>query len=292
MFSQFFGHYLLNNSVITNVQLNEALVKKSETRVKLGVLAINAGFMTAAQVEEVHQQQMRVDKRIGDIAVDMGFLTTAQVDELLGSQKSAHLLLGQTLVDLEYMTNAQFENALVDYKKQYQLDDSDFADETVDKTRDIVSEFLGFNDIRNFDFCVDYISLLFKTLTRFVSDEFTPLEPICGSDIDFDLMVTQYIKGAFSAYTAISFEPDAMSAFAAKYAKEDISDTEYAEAVASEFLNLHNGLFAVNVSTERNIELSLLPQVTEKNAWISTDNFCIELPISFPFGVVRFVIVL
>lgn len=75
MFTQFFGSFLLNRKIVSPANLRVALEKKDTTRVKLGVLAINAGYMTAKQVDAVHKKQATVDKRIGDIAVDMGYLT-------------------------------------------------------------------------------------------------------------------------------------------------------------------------------------------------------------------------
>ena len=93
MFTQFFGSYLLNRKIVSPANLRVALEKKDTTRVKLGVLAINAGYMTAKQVDAVHKKQATVDKRIGDIAVDMGYLTEAQVEELLSRHKTGCLLL-------------------------------------------------------------------------------------------------------------------------------------------------------------------------------------------------------
>ena len=57
MFTQFFGNYLLNQRLVSPEQLTEALELQKTTRLKLGVLAINAGYMTAAQVDEVHNAQ-------------------------------------------------------------------------------------------------------------------------------------------------------------------------------------------------------------------------------------------
>ena len=91
MFTQFFGSYLLNKKIVSPANLRVALEKKDTTRVKLGVLVINAGYMTAKQVDAVHKKQATVDKRRGDIAVDMGYLTEAQVEELLSSQKTGCL---------------------------------------------------------------------------------------------------------------------------------------------------------------------------------------------------------
>ena len=112
MFTQFFGSYLLNKKIVSPANLRLALEKKDSTRVKLGVLAINAGYMTSKQVDAVHRKQATVDKRIGDIAVEMGYLTEAQVEELLSSQKTGCLLLGQALVDMGCLTNEEFEMVL------------------------------------------------------------------------------------------------------------------------------------------------------------------------------------
>ena len=75
MFTQFFGNYLLHQQLVSPEHLSEVLQSMKTTRLKLGVLAINAGYMTAEQVEKAHTEQQRVDKRIGEVMVDMGFLT-------------------------------------------------------------------------------------------------------------------------------------------------------------------------------------------------------------------------
>ena len=74
MFSQFFGAYLLNEGKVTKEQLAKALDEKKNTRMRLGVLAINDGLMTAEQVEHVNLTQQTVDKLFGDLAVDLGYL--------------------------------------------------------------------------------------------------------------------------------------------------------------------------------------------------------------------------
>ena len=48
MYTQLFGGYLLNHGILTTAQLAAVMDQAKETRVKLGVLAINAGYMTAA----------------------------------------------------------------------------------------------------------------------------------------------------------------------------------------------------------------------------------------------------
>jgi len=289
MLSQFFGHYLLEHELITRAQLLDAIAHKAGTNIKLGVLAINAGFLTAEQVEAIHRRQETVDKRIGDIAVELGFLTVKQINELLSAQRPSHLLLGQALVDAGVLTNAQFESALNKYKATYIIDDRDFADEQDDKLNTVVSAYIKTANTKATAFPVDYVTLLFKSLTRFISDDYTPLALTTAAEGD-SVFVTQEIRGDFSASSGLEASLATLHAFSALFAKEDITSiADYAEDAASEFLNQHNGLFAVNMSTSRSIELMLEPQAVKSG----TDDICKEngivVPVLFSFGVVRFV---
>ena len=120
MFAQFFGGYLFNHKLCTAEDLTQAFEAKKHTRLRLGVLAINAGLMTAEQVEHVNITQQSVDKRFGDLAVELGYVTADDVEKLLAQQPTDYLLLGQTLVNNGALTNAEFEKALKDYKAENQ----------------------------------------------------------------------------------------------------------------------------------------------------------------------------
>ena len=295
MLSQFFNHYLLESGLVTREQLLEALSHKADTRVKLGVLAINAGFMSAEQVETIHRRQEKVDKRIGDIAVELGFLTTKQINELLSAQRPAHLILGQALVDEGVLTNAQFESAWNQFRAKYVLDDGDFTDEKDDKLAMVLSSYLKAKNTKEAAFPVDYILLLLKSLTRFITDDYTPLSevPCMGTDAVY---ITQAIKGDLTAVSRIVCSPTTLTALASLFAKTlytdvDITESEeYTEASVSEFLNLHNGLFAVNMSTARSIELALEPQELTRGGDCACKDNCVVLPICFSFGEVTFML--
>ncbi|MBQ8568995.1 MAG: chemotaxis protein CheX [Oscillospiraceae bacterium] len=290
MFTQFFGNYLLNKRLVEPQQLAEALSALKTTRVKLGVLAINAGYMTAAQVEKVHAEQQRIDKRIGEIAVDMGFMTLAQVDELFSSQSGTHLLLGQALVDRGAMTNAEFETALNAYKAENSLTDSDFKENDNAKIHTVIKEFYRFDGASD-ELMVEYIDLLFKNIVRFIGDDFTPLNCEKITSYEYTNASIQKINGQFSCTSAIDAEDAAYIAFASRYAGEELDAVdEMADASAGEFLNLHNGLFAVNVSNDSGVELVLEPQNVIRNEKQTglTDTY--KIPLAFPFGTVTFIL--
>lgn len=285
MFTQLFGHYLLNKNYITTEQLRKALEEKNNTRVKLGALAIDAGYMTAQQVEKVHEAQKRLDKRIGDIAVEMGFLTDEQVGELLSKQKTANIVIGQTLIDLGYMTNAKFEEALAEYKSS-----AGFTSEDNDDTlAENITAVFGLDDLSDKDFYVEYLLLFVRNMVRFIGDDFAFAECAKNPEFKSEYLCSQDITGKVSAYTAIGCDKAAFYALASRYAGEEVADDEFAEACAGEFLNLQNGLFAVNVSNLEGVELDLTPQVSEKDVTLNIDDG-IKVSLAFSFGTVNIVI--
>lgn len=290
MFTQFFGNYLLHHQLVSPEHLSEVLQTMKNTRLKLGVLAINAGLMTAEQVEKAHDEQQRVDKRIGDVMVDMGFLSKDQVEELFKTQPAGHLLLGQTLVDKGYMTNAEFEKAINDYKQENSITESDFSDANSDAAKKLVKSFYNFENGENPAYMTEYVSLLFKNLIRFIGDDFTPMEA-CIADEPITKCVIQRIEGGTNAVTAIQADDKAIVDFASRFAKEQLDAAdEYAEACVSEFINLHNGLFAVNMSNDNGVELKLQPQYACESLDLSDVPTACVIPVCFSFGTVNFVI--
>ena len=287
MFTQFFGNYLLNKGIVSAEKLSEALSAQKNIRLKLGVLAINAGLMTAEQVDAVHNEQQRVDKRIGDLMVEMGYVTREQVEELFKTQPSGHLLLGQALVDSGTMTNAQFEAALQDYKAENGISDADFNGANDEKTETILAGLYELEGSPMEKYITGYIALLFKNIIRFIGDDFTP---VFSSSISSPNYVSQKMNGAFSISSAIVTDNDANIEFASRFAGEKLTeDDDYADACVSEFLNLHNGLFAVNLSNETGKELQLEPQENTVPDFSEYSTIC-EIPVCFSFGTVKFII--
>lgn len=287
MYTQFFGHYLLNKKIVTPDQLREALEIKNDTKAKLGSLAINAGYMTASQVEEVHEEQKRVDRRIGDIAIEMGYLTHEQVDELLKQQKTANLLLGQALIDKGYITNAVFEESINNYKSESEIFDENISDDQLEL---IIRDICRNNKINN-EFYYTYIALIIKNFIRFIGDDFVPMDALDISQCSCDCICSQSIIGDVNAYVAISGDESTLTRFAERYAEESLdSYDEMAEASVGEFLNLQNGLFSVNLSNSDDIELSITPQVAERNIQLNFDKSGFVIPIAFSFGTINVII--
>ena len=300
MFTQLFGHYLLNKGVVTAQQLQAALEAMANTRVRMGALAIDAGIMTAEQVDAVHAEQRHVDKRFGNIAVDMGYITSDQVCELLAKQQTANIVLGQALIDNGSITNAQFQEALNDYKSSSVFDDSDDSDERLAK--DLTAIF-ALNEFEDSKFYIDYLLLLVRNVVRFIGDDFAFSGCKKVGAATYNCLCAQDITGAVSGYTAIGCDEKPFTSIASRYAVdsgEEADDAEefglfsevdeFVEACVGEFLNLQNGLYAVNVSNATNTELDLTPQISARNAEVKLDGG-IAVTLDFSFGSVDFIII-
>lgn len=271
MFSQYFGHYLLNRGLITNTQLQDALHFQETVHVKFGVIAVDKGFMTSSQVDEVHEKQKQMDKRFGEIAVELGYLTEDQVEDLISHQKQGYLYLAQALVDRGYMSMDQFSTALNDYKKEYSLSDSEFEAIRRGDIETLVDHILTADkeDVR--EKFGNYLSLFAKNMIRFIDRQALLEITEDNKVLDSTWLVSQEIVGDAPLFTAFAIDDEALLYVASKYAEEEIPEVdELAKDAISEFLNLHNGIYLVNMSNW-GTELSMNPQQLKENVKVTGD---------------------
>ena len=289
MYTQLFGHYLLNNGVIDADELHAALTAMSRIKAKLGAAAIDAGYMTADQVEEVHEAQHTVDKRFGDIAVEKGFLTEEQVRSLLSKQKNANLVLGQALIDFGFITNKQFEDALFDYKKRFSLISGESEEERMENE---MIEILGINNMQDSEFYAEYILLFIRNLIRFLGDDFSFSGVSRGVTVSMNYASSQDITGPISAHVVLGGTERGFIGIAARYAGENLMEIDgYTKACVGELLNLQNGLYAVNASNTKNVELDLTPQESEENIMLNVPENGIAVSLSFSFGDIKIAVI-
>jgi hypothetical protein len=288
---QFFGNYLLNRGLVTPAALADALHRQSDTRLSLDVLAVNAGYLTAAQVDAAYTELQKTDKNVGEVMADLGFLTKKQVDELLDSQPPGHLTLGQALVDGGHLTDEQFEAALAEYKKENEISEADFREVKDFAIKMLVQKFCNIMDEESSKYITSYLTLLFKNIIRFIGDDFAPLDIEYTKGRVCNKCVAQKIRGLISAVTIIDADESSMAGFASRFSKENLTDAdEYSYACASEFLNLHNGLYAVNLSNEEGGELGLDPQIAYEDYSLEYLENVYTVPLCFSFGAVNIVI--
>lgn len=144
------------------------------------------------------------------------------------------------------------------------------------------------------DFTKAYIKKLVQNVVLYVDSD------ISVGDIEFldsyalKDELSQEITGIPSAYSALDGDVRSLTAFAENYSHLGIAeyDSLCSEALL-DFLNLHNGLFIVHLSEQNMAELSLTvpKQNGEKNVKRSSQGQVTVIPITFSYGVVKFLLV-
>lgn len=284
MVNQYFGQYLLNNKKITAEQLVEVMDYERSVRVKLGVLAINAGFMTAEQVENIYQLQRVKDQRFGELAVAQGHLTYAQLEDLLGNQHCRHLALSQVLVDKEYFTLAQLEEILTSYKVENQLSQEEVqASDRIDLDQ-AGKQILDFSVVgAQGEVYLNYIGLLQRNIVRFLHTDPLLGKSEVASDSTCQWLVHQSIAGEISLFTGLAMDDNTLLAIARHYSGEVLEEIdELAKDSVAEFLNMVNGIFCVNASNQ-GMELDLQLQKVVHNQMPKLTNGY-RIPITLSFG--------
>ena len=141
------------------------------------------------------------------------------------------------------------------------------------------------------DYVIQYLSLLFNNLIRFIGDDFTPLDPIPCEEIPITYCVTQKIDGSIQLLSGLDVEEKTAIAFASHYVGDTFLEfDEYVKASVEDFLNLHNGLYNVNMSNSNSIELDLKPPIRIEDPVLSLEGKSYIIPIAYSFGILNFIL--
>lgn len=291
MYTQFFGNYLLEKGIITTEQLLDALREQSKVHLKLGTLAIHEGYMTAEEVDNVVIMQTHQDKKFGELAIEEQYLTEAQVNDLLNSQKPDYLLLGQVLIEKGILSNVQFENILIEYQSENELYDQDSSSFQKQKFDDLIRGMGLFTDEEQETRLVEYLQLLLTNLIRFVGNDFTILNPMPCGEYPALYCIKQYVQGNFEIHSYLDTNEETAIEFASRYANDSFTEfDEYVKASLEDFLNLHNGLYNVNMSNTYSDDLVLTPPEVHINDVLTFDDMHYIFPVIYPFGTINFVL--
>ncbi|MCH5332950.1 MAG: chemotaxis protein CheX [Agathobacter sp.] len=289
MYTQFFGNFLIANGYITQEQLLAAMQKEPKKHTKLGTLAMHAGYMTASEVDEIIIQQTHEDRKFGEVAIEIGYLTNEQVITLLKSQSPDFLLLGQVLLDDGILTNQEFEKILTDYRSQNELSDLDMLVEDQDAITKLFENFLIVSEKALPLKSRMYIELLFNNFVRFIGDEFSPLYVEEVREFPLECCVKQEVSGNYSIVSYLCMNEETAVAFASSYVEEQFFEYDvYVKASLEDFLNLHNGLFIVNVSNGSSTELVIGPPEQVEEPLLTFEHKTYHIPVLYTFGTVHF----
>jgi len=291
MYTQFFGNYLFSKGYVTKEQLIPALLRQSKDTVHIGTLALFSGYMSAKEIEYISQLQNEQGKTFSELAIENGYLTSEKVLELLNSKKPNFLVLGQILIEEGTFTYEQFENILTDYCSQNEFIDMELNKDNKDEIKRLLDSFSLLSEAAIPDFGKAYIELLFNNFVRFIGEDFIALPPDICTEFPVEHCVSQSINGKYAAKTYLNMDEDTAIAFASRYTNEEFKKfNEYVAASLEDFLNLHNGLFVVNVSNDHNKEHTLGILENINGSIIGFDHITYHFPIYYSFGIVHFLL--
>lgn len=229
----------------------------------------------------IHELQKKVDKKFGELAVEMNFLTKQQLEHLLGTQKQWHLLLGQVLIDKDYMSMEQYQSALEEYKKEHSLSEKEFVEGNLEE---IIKKTVSFKDSSLEKVFLDYVSLFTRSVIRFLGE--TPRLEANKKVPDYNApyLISQEVYGPVNFHTALVADKIMIKEIAEKFAHNSFAEVNrWVKASVAEFLNLHNGIFLLNMSNN-GMELELKPPETRENVSTTGMQKCYVLPVCLSSG--------
>lgn len=255
MFGVYFGKYLQDIGALSGEQYSEIIEASRHARVKMGLLAVSAGYMSEAQADEVNQLQAMKDARFGDIAIEKGYLTEEQVTELLKKQGDSYLLFVQALVERNLFTLEEIQKYQNNYKKTRRLTALDLdalKSSDIDKIIPLFTKGASAPAVVK-----DYIALMARNIVRFVDNKirFEKLEKVTTYTSKF--IASQSFQGDYDLFIGVGGAGNKQIGEA--YAKEkfDSVDEDCLDAVC-EFINVCNGLYASKIS-EEGTTIDMLP---------------------------------
>ncbi len=255
MFGVYFGKYLQDIGVLTGEQYNDIIEASRHARVKMGLLAVSAGYMSEAQADEVNQLQAMKDARFGDIAIDKGYLTEEQVTELLKKQGDSYLIFVQALVERNLLTLEQIQKYQNNYKKSERftaLDLDAIKSSDIDKIMPLFTKGASAPAAVK-----DYIALMARNIVRFIDNKvrFERIEKVNSYTSKY--IASQSFEGDYELFVGLGGAGNKYIGEA--YAKEEFGDIDEdcLDAVC-EFINVCNGLYASKLSEEKTT-LDMLP---------------------------------
>lgn len=145
------------------------------------------------------------------------------------------------------------------------------------------------------EFTRKYIKKLLLNIILYVDANISLCDIKFCENYHLEHEVSQEITGVPSAYSALDGNTKVLTAFAESYSKLGIAEYDsLCQEALLDFLNLHNGLFVVDLSEQNICELSLgVPKQSEdyyvKNSSDLTGRITL-IPVCFSYGVITFIL--
>ncbi len=104
--NKLFGKYLADHQMINENQLKEAILVQTEKRKKkIGSIMVEETMISQVQLDESLRRQRERNIKLGELLVESGYITLEQLNKALRIQKEyRRKRLGQIMVELKFLT--------------------------------------------------------------------------------------------------------------------------------------------------------------------------------------------
>jgi len=249
MFSQLFGRYLVEKSVIKEADYKSIISRQLSIHVKLGTIAIAEGFLTAEQVEDINLTQRGQDKCFGDIAVEKNYLTAEQTKILLEKQGDPYLQFIQLLKEVTKFTDSDIASC----EKQFQKEKGFSTAEMEALKQENLDALIPIFVFSSKPYVSDIAGLIVRNLIRFVSRDFYIGKAQKCEEFSYKHLASQKLSGDEEIHIALAEASDegAFLQVASKFSRQSIPEVnEDALDSVCEFINIASGLLASSLSSQ------------------------------------------
>jgi CheY-specific phosphatase CheX len=248
---KFFGQFLVEQGLVTNEALLNAIDLQDRNNLKLGEMAVSMGLVTPEDIKRAHNAQMSKDMRLGDLLVEMGLLTLDQVSDVATRQKNTHLYIGEALVQIGALTNDGLQKHLDAFKADQAQYVSNGIELPVTSPNSNIWEMTA--------------DLTYKMITRVLGLRFRPGKCALATTVAPNFMLAAMdLSGDVEARYLISVSEGLQKSIAKAILSEpsvDHEPTEVLEDTVMEFVNVVCGNVAAKAS-QMGVIMNINPPVT------------------------------
>lgn len=278
MFSQLFGHYLIDKRIITPDEYRATIENQLKVRVKLGTIAIAEGLLTEEQVDDINRLQMQQDKRFGDIAVEMGLLTDDQISALLAKQGNPYMQFVESITQSAGLSAGVIEKTLAVYQKENGFTDQDMEALKNDDIGALIPVFAKSDN----PLVTEIAGLVIKNVNRFITRDYYIGHISKAKSLSYHCLAGQRITGSGTYYAALaaSADDEAFQLVAGRFSgvKAARGSADSFDGVC-EFINVNDGLFASDQSENAGREFELEPVEAYQDQKVTGDFYILPIYI-------------
>ena len=254
MSSCYFAQYLLDSGVLKEADVQGVLHRAAAVEPGVALLALENGLVSVSQLEALDGKLSDVD--FIESALEEHLLTASQISNLRQAAVQKESRLAQLLLDEGVMSLSRLESAL----QECEALEPNPVEEIVERVlKSRGAEFL------DTEIYTEYVDLFFVSLQRFMDTDVVIVSK-AGESVDSSRkhLVSQRMTGDLGFAGGVYADEKTLINIARRYSHEDITRlNDMAIDCLSEFINVLNGLYIVNLS-KRQMDVDLeTPQYRE-----------------------------